>query len=73
MNLHCFLSSLRDNELLRPNKHSKNYAKFNGLTVMQENFNAVKNVFEFDMNRNVFKRLSRNAINSLDLRIAISN
>ena len=73
MNFHCPLRSLHDNEFLRPNRHTTNYAKFNPLTVMQENFNVVKNVFEFDMSRNVFKRLSRNVLSSLVLGLDISN
>ena len=67
MNFYCPLRFLRDNEFLRPNRHTTNYAKFNSLTVMQENFNVVKNVFEFDISRNVFKRLSRNVLSSLGL------
>ena len=34
---------------------------------MQENFNVVKNIFEFDMSRNVFKRPPQNVLNIYSL------
>jgi len=65
LNLHCPTRSLRDNMFLRPSRHATNYAKFSPINIMNDDFNLVKDIFEFNMNRNRFKKMVLSRLSDL--------